>query len=405
MRTKKFAIFLFSLTMIVVLAFPYYQDANAVAKSPQIRQIPANTIELPAGQHPKIEVVFVLDTTSSMSGMIQAAKEKIWSIASSMASAQNAPEIKMGLVAFRDRGDAYVTKVIDLSSDLDTMSATLMDFKAEGGGDGPESVNQALYEAINKITWSEDQHTYKVIFLVGDAPPHTDYVNDIQYPQSLKMAHNKSIVVNAIQCGQLTITTAKWQQIATLGNGHYFQVEQSGNAVAISTPYDNKLATLSSKLDDTRLYYGDKEKQKRQQNKVQAAKKLNAKASEQSRARRAIFNSTESGKNNFLGESELVDAITSGRVDLSSINQKHLPQALQAMAPEKQKLLLRKKAKQRDELQREIKELSEQRSQHIKQELEAQGGAKDSFDDQIYSTVRDQASKKGLVYQSPSAKY
>jgi Mg-chelatase subunit ChlD len=405
MKIKKFALFLFSLTIIVVLAFPYYQDANAVPKNPQVNLTPTNSIELPVGQHPKIEVVFVLDTTSSMSGMIQAAKEKIWSIASSMASAQNAPEIKMGLIAFRDRGDAYVTKVIDLSNDLDTMSATLMDFKAEGGGDGPESVNQALYEAVNKITWSEDQHTYKVIFLVGDAPPHTDYVNDIQYPQSLEMAHSKGIVVNAIQCGQQTTTTAQWQQIATLGNGRYFQVEQAGNAVAISTPYDKKLATLSSRLDDTRLYYGDKEKQKRQQNKVKAAKKLDAKASEQSRARRAIFNSTESGNNNFLGESELVDAISSGRVELSSINQKHLPQALQAMAPEKQKLLLRKKSKQRDELRREIKELSEKRSRHIKQELAVQGGAKDSLDEQIYATVRDQASKKGLVYQSPSAKY
>ncbi len=405
MKTKKIALFLFALTIVVVTAFPYYQNANAVPKNPHINHIPANTIELLAGQHPKIEVVFVLDTTSSMSGMIQAAKEKIWSIASSMASAQTAPEIKMGLVAFRDRGDAYVTKVIDLSSDLDSISATLMDFKAEGGGDGPESVNQALYEAVNKITWSEDQHTYKVIFLVGDAPPHTDYVNDIQYPQSLKMAHNKGIVVNAIQCGQQTATTAKWQQIAALGNGRYFQVEQAGNAVAISTPYDKKLATLSSKLDDTRLYYGDEDKQKRQQNKVQAAKKLNAKASEQSRARRAIFNSTDSGKNNFLGESELVDAISSGRVELSSINPKYLPQALQAMAPEKQTLLLRKKSKQRDELKREIKQLSEKRSQHIKQALEAQGGAKDSLDEQIYATVRDQASKKGLVYKSRSAKY
>jgi hypothetical protein len=165
------------------------------------------------------------------------------------------------------------------------------------------------------------------------------------------------------------------------------------------------LATLSIKLDDTRLYYGDEDKQKRQQSKVQASKKLNAKASEQSRARRAIFNSTESGNNNFLGESELVDAISSGRVELSIINPKHLPQTLQAMAPEKQKLLLRNKAKERNELKREIKELSEKRSQHIKQELEVQGGAKDSFDEQIYSTVRDQASKKGLVYKNHSAKY
>ncbi len=405
MKTKKIACILFSLTIVVVLAFPYYQNANAVPANSQINLTPANTVELPPGQHPKIEVVFVLDTTSSMSGMIQAAKEKIWSIASSMASAQNAHDIKMGLIAFRDRGDVYVTKVINLSSDLDSMNATLMDFKAEGGGDGPESVNQALYEAVNKITWSEDQQTYKVVFLVGDAPPHSDYANDVQYGKSLQIADSKGIVVNAIQCGQQTATTNEWQQIAMLGKGRYFQVEQAGNAVAISTPYDKKLATLSSKLDDTRLYYGDKEKQKRQQNKVLAAKKLDKDASEQSRARRAIFNSSASGKNNFLGEDELVDAISSGRVDLSSINQKYLPQAMQAMAPEKQQQLVSKKSKERDELKREIAELTEKRSLHINQELEAQGGAKDSLDEQIYATVRDQASKKGLVYQSDSAKY
>ena len=405
MNTKKTALFLFALTIVVVLAFPYYQNANAVPANAQTNFTPANTIELPAGQHPTIEVVFVLDTTSSMSGMIQAAKEKIWSIASTMASAQNAPDIKMGLIAFRDRGDAYITKVVDLSNDLDTMNATLMDFKAEGGGDGPESVNQALYEAINKISWSDNHQTYKVVFLVGDAPPHTDYANDVQYVKSLQMAHSKGIVVNAIQCGQQTATTATWQQIATLGKGRYFQVGQAGNAVAISTPYDKKLANLSSKLDDTRLYYGDKDTQKRQLNKVLAAKKLDAKGSDQSRARRAIFNTTDSGKTNFLGESELVDAITSGRVKLSGIKLKHLPQAMQAMTPEKQQQLLNKKSKERDELKQDIAELTEKRSLHIKQALKAQGGAKQSLDEQIYATVRDQASTKGLVYRSDSAKY
>ena len=57
----------------------------------------------------------------------------------------------MGLVAYRDRGDAYVTQVVDLNNDLDAIYAKLMQFRADGGGDSPESVNQALHDAINKI--------------------------------------------------------------------------------------------------------------------------------------------------------------------------------------------------------------------------------------------------------------
>ena len=140
----------------------------------------------------RIDVVFVLDTTGSMGGLIQAAREKIWSIATTLASAQSAPEIRMGLVAYRDRGDAYVTRVVDLSSDLDSMYATLMDFQAEGGGDGPESVNQALHDAVHKVSWNQQDGTYKVVFLVGDAPPHMDYPNDVKYPVTLRLPRQKA---------------------------------------------------------------------------------------------------------------------------------------------------------------------------------------------------------------------
>jgi hypothetical protein len=79
--------------------------------------IPVNTATPTAlaNGHTKIEVVFVLDTTGSMGGLIQSAKEKIWSIASTMATAKPTPEIRMGLVAYRDRGDSYVTRAVDLS--------------------------------------------------------------------------------------------------------------------------------------------------------------------------------------------------------------------------------------------------------------------------------------------------
>ncbi|MGZ8916451.1 MAG: VWA domain-containing protein, partial [Methylobacter sp.] len=167
MKTKLLTLGLFAATATTVAFYPAVRQA--VATTTKLITTPPsaiNPVTIPpvaaANQRPQIEVVFVLDTTGSMSGLIAAAKEKIWSIASTMASAQTAPDIKMGLVAYRDRGDAYITQTIPLSPDLDSMYAKLMDFQADGGGDGPESVNQALHDAVNKITWSQNPNTYKV---------------------------------------------------------------------------------------------------------------------------------------------------------------------------------------------------------------------------------------------------
>jgi hypothetical protein len=157
-----------------------------------------------------------------MSGLIQTAKEKIWSIATTMASAQPTPEIRIGLVAYRDRGDQYVTRLVDLSEDLDSVYATLMDFEAGGGGDTPESVNKALYDAVHNMSWSEGEQAYQVVFLVGDAPPHMDY-NEVRYPEIVASAIEKGIVINTIQCGDIPTTVAPWTQIASLAQGSFSQ--------------------------------------------------------------------------------------------------------------------------------------------------------------------------------------
>src|SRR6058998_237759 len=101
-----------------------------------------------AKARPEVEVVFCLDTTGSMGGLIQAAKQKIWSICNEIAGGKPAPRVKVGLVAFRDRGDVYVTKVFDLTDDLDAIHGHLVGVQAQGGGDFPESVNQALHESV-----------------------------------------------------------------------------------------------------------------------------------------------------------------------------------------------------------------------------------------------------------------
>ena len=396
-NSKMIALALVVATATGIAAFPMMQKAKAT-------QTVNTTLQLPAQKH-RIEVVFVLDTTSSMSGLIHAAREKIWSIATTMASAQENPDIRMGLVAFRDRGDAYITRTYDLSSDLDSMYASLMDFRAQGGGDGPESVNQALYDAVHDISWSDDSNVYKTIFLVGDAPPHMNYDNDVKYPVTLQAAARKGIIVNAIQSGQHQHTRPAWQQIAALGQGEYFQVENSGNAVAVATPFDEELSALAAKLEDTRLYFGDEETRKAQKTKLDANARLRKELSSEALARRDTFNATASGKANLLGESELVDAITSGRVVLDEIEEENLPSSLQALAPAEQKAAISEQAKRRDELQQEIRKLSASRSDFIKEKIEAEGGAEDSLDEKIYSAVKEQAAEIGLTYDSDSASY
>jgi hypothetical protein len=395
MKTKLVALLLFVTTAIGISLAPSIQQVQAITGG--------NTTAPP--QSHQIEVVFILDTTSSMSGLIQAAKEKIWSIATTMASAEQAPDIRMGLVAFRDRGDTYVTRVLDLSQDLDSMYASLMDFRAQGGGDGPESVNQALYEAINHISWSEDESVYKVAFLIGDAPPHMDYYDDVKFPVTLEMAKRKGIIVNTIQSGQNHSTAPVWKHIAQLGYGEYFQVENSGNAVAVVTPFDKKLSELAASLESTRLYYGDEEAKDKQRKKNEATAKLHKELSEAALARRATFNATASGEFNFLGENELVDAISSGRIELDDIDRDNLPASLQAMAPEEQMEVIKNQARQRDEIKRDIQKLSESRNAYIVEQVGKRGDAKESLDEKIYSAVKKQAKSKGLVYESEDARY
>jgi Mg-chelatase subunit ChlD len=384
-------LYLIAATAAVVVLYPSLRSA---ATNPQLAVNTQNQARR------SIEVVFVLDTTGSMSGLIQTAKEKIWSIASTMTQADQAPEIRMGLVAYRDRGDAYVTQVVDLSTDLDTMYATLMELSAGGGGDGPESVNLALADAVERIAWSQDASSYKVVFLVGDAPPHMDYADEAHYPEILAAAAQRGIIVNTIQCGEMAQTAQAWADIARLGGGTYLQVEQAGNGVAIATPFDGDIAALSAQLDRTRLYYGSPAALAAAEVKVAATDKLHELASLESRARRAAFNASASGSANLFGENELVDDIEHGRVDLNAISRDELPAPLQALDADQRQAVVAGLIEKREELQKRIQDLGGRRDAYLAEQVEAVGGAAGSLDEQIFEVVREQAAAKGLDYSA-----
>ena len=396
MKQQLLGLALATLTTATIAGYAHLREADAAV-------LPATTVGTapkPTGsvqQRLRVDLVFVLDTTGSMGGLIEAAKDKIWSIATTMARAQPAPEIRIGLVAYRDRGDQYVTQVFDLTTDLDSMYAHLMEFKADGGGDGPEAVNQALQEAVERMSWNTQASTYKAVFLVGDAPPHMDYQDDVKYPATLALATQRGIVVNTIQCGNDSSATQPWAQIAALGAGDFLRVEQNGSAVAITTPYDDKLARLSAALDRTRLYYGDATVQAEKRAKLAATSKLEEKASLAVKARRATYNASASGAANLLGEKELVSEVASGRVRLQDIRTDELPAPLQALAPAAQAAYIHQHAAKRDVLKKEMEDTAAARAEFLQREVAASGGARDSLDAKLFGTLRAQAKRVGAI--------
>jgi hypothetical protein len=225
-----------------------------------------------------------------------------------------------------------------------------------------------------------------------------DYSQDRQYPEILAAATQRGIVVNTIQCGGMPETTQTWAEIARLGSGRYFQVEQAGSALAITTPFDAEIARLSAELDSTRVYYGSEEERAAMDRKVEATAKLHEGASIESRARRGVFNATASGLTNLLGEHELVDDVASGRVDLAAVPASALPEPLGALAPAEQQAAIEGLIQKREELQQRIAALAGERDQFIADEVAAAPAAPSSLDQQIYETVREQAKAVGLEY-------
>jgi Mg-chelatase subunit ChlD len=347
--------------------------------------------EKKADKKPKVEVVFCLDTTGSMGGLIDGAKQKIWSISNQIANGKPTPELKVGLVAYRDKGDDYITKVFDLTEDLDTVHARLKEFKAEGGGDEPESVNQGLDDSVNKIKWSTDKETLRIIFLVGDAPPHMDYKDDVKYPETCKKACEKGIIINTIQCGSAAECTKAWKDICSKAEGSFVQIPQDGGVTVVATEFDKRLAEINDELAKSTLCYGAKERQQADEKKNDAALSLPAAA----KAERGAFQS----KNGQAAAYDLLDNIKQGKVKLEEIKKDELPEQLKGMKLEEQKAFLEKLEKKRAELIVECKELDKKRSDFIaKKQAEEGAKGKTGFDKEVLEVLRKQAKKNNIDY-------
>ena len=378
-----------ALTLAIVLTPAFAEDKKEGKKSTK-------------KQKPRIEVCFVLDTTGSMGGLIAGAKEKIWSMANEMISAKPTPEIRIGLIGYRDKTDAYITKVFPLSNDIDDIYGKLMAFKAQGGGDTPESVNQALNEGVTKMDWSKSRDVLKVIFLVGDAPPHMDYKQDVKYTDSCKLAMKKDIIVNTIQCGNMASTTPIWQEIAHKAEGKFARILQSGGVIAIATPFDKEIAAHNARLGRTVTVYGDARMQRfaSQKNALALSAPAAASADRLEYLSKAKVKDAKAAEV-ISGGGDLTDLLANDKVKLSEIEEKKLPENLRKMDKKEREVYLTKQVEERKKLQTELNALLKKRSTFIitkKAELK-KAGKGDGFDEKVGGFIREQAAKKGFRYE------
>ena len=160
----------------------------------------ANAVQVRLGaavapQRPRLDLVFMVDATGSMGDEIAKLKGSMRAMSQQISQLPGQPDLCYGLVAYRDRGDAFITRTHDFTDDLGAFQAMLARVQAGGGGDTPEALNEALHEVVHRLDWRAD--AARMVVMVADAPPHLDYGGP-QYDKDMQAALAKGIKLFAV---------------------------------------------------------------------------------------------------------------------------------------------------------------------------------------------------------------
>lgn len=161
-------------------------------------------IQKPEIKRVPLDILFIFDTTGSMGEEIARLKKTLEIINLNIASLPAKPEVRFGMVLYRDRGDDYVTKIVPLTSDLAKFQKELNRVEAGGGGDGPEDLQSALDDAVHKIQWNRDG--VRLGFIITDAESHLDYGQKFTYSHAAREAKKMGIKFFSIGTGGLPLS-------------------------------------------------------------------------------------------------------------------------------------------------------------------------------------------------------
>lgn len=309
----------------------------------------------------RIQIAILLDTSNSMDGLINQAKSQLWSIvteAATMRYNNEIPRLEIALYHYGNDGirdEAFVEKVLDLTTDLDMVSEKLHALRTNGG---TELCGAAIKRSVRDLKWSTVKEDLKMIYIAGNEPFNQ---GNIDYKASCEEARKKGIVIHTLFCGdqQEGIRTF-WKDGATCSGGTYININPNSNPVAQATPYDQKIAQLGTKLSTTYVAVGNEGKSKAQNQAKQDSSASSLSASVM--AERAVAKSSVVYRNDSW---DLIDAIESGKIDLNKIDKSKLPDNLKNMSVESIEKIVTEKKAERQKIQEEIKQLNKDRTNYI----------------------------------------
>lgn len=311
---------------------------------------------------PTIKVALLLDTSSSMDGLIDQAKAKLWSIINELSYAKcehETPHLEIALYEYgNDKlevSDNFIRQVIPFSADLDKISERLFSLTTNGGS---EYCGTVIKSSIDELNWGKNDNDLNLIFIAGNEPFTQGKVD---FNDAITDAIEKNVTVNTIFCGNYENgVRGSWKRGAIVGKGEYMNIDHNKKIIHIVTPYDDQIIILNRKLNKTYVYYGSEGEISYENQTTQDKNAMEM--SEQVIVSRAVSKSKKIYNN---AKWDLVDAVTEDEKAIEKVDKKQLPKELQEKSKDEIKKMIAKKTAKRKEIQKEIEELNKKRIQYL----------------------------------------
>lgn len=350
----------------------------------------------PDGGQAKVQLAILLDTSGSMSGLIEQTKTQLWSIVNTFIDAKQNGKVPFVEVALYEYGNDglnaeghWIRQIQPLTRDLDKVSEELFALRTNGGS---EFCGAVIQRAVGDLKWDSSPDTYKAIFVAGNEPFTQGPVDPAA---SCKEAIAKGIIVNTIHCGdEATGVNTGWKAGALLADGKFLIIDQNKAVVHIDAPQDAKILEWNTKLNETYVPMGNLGRQRLATQTEQDAAAVGSKANAiQQRA------ATKASANYWNGNWDLVDACTVKDFKWEDVKEEELPEAMKKMTVEERKAYVAKMREERVLCQEKIKELSGQRDAFVGEKRKEMGESGDTLDQVVVETVRAQAEAKGYEFE------
>ncbi len=346
--------------------------------------------------HNVVQLALLLDVSNSMDGLIDQAKSELWSIVNEVSKASKNGHSARLEIALYEYGretltfqSGYVRKLLDYTSDLDTISEVLFSLKTHGG---EEFCGAVITKSLEELKWLSNDSIYRVIFIAGNEPFNQGTIN---YSSSCANAAEKHIILNTIHCGDSMVGVKEfWKEGASIGKGEYFFINQnSNNYVEIETPYDSLIDAFNDSMNGTYMGYGTAGATYKMN---QITQDMNAKKMGKSVAiKRASSKSNKFAYSN--AKWDVVDASAADTTWVKKAKDEELPAEMKGKSISEKKAIILKKEKDRGTFSKNIATLNRQREAYINSRRQTVK-AERTLGTALISAIRRQAMVKGFVF-------